>query len=105
MMMLNPNIPESVRAVAADGTQLRYALMELSATYKDAIALGRGDPDLATPAHILSAVEEAIIQQRTAPTPVAGMPEIREAVAEKFRRENGLPVSTENVMVTTGGQE
>lgn len=36
---LNPNIPEAVRAVAADGTQLRYALIELSAQYKDAIAL------------------------------------------------------------------
>jgi aminotransferase len=103
--MLNPNIPEAVRAVASDGTQLRYALMELSAQYKDAIALGRGDPDLATPAHIIEAVEQAIIQQKTGPTPVAGMREIREAVAEKFRRDNGLPVSAENVMVTTGGQE
>jgi aminotransferase len=105
MANLNPNIPESVRAVASDGTQLRYALMELSAQYKDAIALGRGDPDLATPTHIIEAVQEAIIQQKTAPTPVMGMPQIREAVAEKFRRENGLPVTAENVMVTTGGQE
>ena len=105
MTMLNPNIPEAVRAVASDGTQLRYALMELSAQYKDAIALGRGDPDLATPAHIIAAVEEAIIQQRTGPTAVAGMPEIREVIAEKFQRENGLFISAENVMVTTGGQE
>ena len=41
-----PNIPEEVRAVAADGTQLRYALMEMAREMDDIIALGRGDPDL-----------------------------------------------------------
>jgi aminotransferase len=105
MTTLNPNIPEQVRAVAADGTQLRYALMELSAQYKDAIALGRGDPDLATPPHILAAVQEAIHQQRTAPTPILGMPELRQALAEKFRRDNNLPVEADNIILTTGGQE
>ena len=43
----NPRIPEAVRAVAADGTQLRYALMEMAKSMDDVIALGRGDPDLA----------------------------------------------------------
>lgn len=103
--LTNPNIPEVVRAVASDGTQLRYALMELSAQYKDAIALGRGDPDLPTPTHIIDVVKGAIEQQRTAPTPVAGMPELRQALAEKFRRENRLPVEEENIILTTGGQE
>ena len=88
-MMLNPNIPEAVRAVASDGTQLRYALMELSAQYKDAIALGRGDPDLATPPHIIAAAQDAIRQQRTAPLPIAGMPDLRAAIAHKFR-QSGL---------------
>ncbi len=90
------NVPEEVRAVAADGTKLRYALMELSNQYPDAIALGRGDPDLATPRNIIEAVERAIRNQQTGPTPVAGMPALREAVAEKLRRENGLPVTAEN---------
>jgi aminotransferase len=102
---LNANIPEEVRAVAADGTKLRYALMELSAQYPDAIALGRGDPDLATPPHIREAVMQCIRDGATAPTPVAGMPALREAVAEKFRRENGLDVASENVIITAGGQE
>jgi aminotransferase len=104
-IQLNPNIPEEVRAVASDGTKLRYALMELSAQYPDAIALGRGDPDLATPAHIVEAVMASIRDGRTAPTPVAGMPALREAVADKFRRENGLDVAGENIIITAGGQE
>lgn len=104
-MIANPNIPEEVRAVAANGTQLRYKLMELSAQYPDAIALGRGDPDLATPAHIVSAVGDAIRKQQTGLSPVAGMPELRDAIADKLRRENGLPVERDNVLVTTGGQE
>lgn len=105
MSQLNVNIPEAVRAVASNGTQLRYAMMELAAQQKDTIALGRGDPDLDTPPHIILAAQEAIRRNQTAPTPVAGMPELREAIAEKLRRENGLSVGAENVIVTTGGQE
>ncbi|MBK9121733.1 MAG: pyridoxal phosphate-dependent aminotransferase [Chloroflexi bacterium] len=104
-MSLESNVPENVRAVAANGTQLRYKLMELTAQYPDAIALGRGDPDLPTPAHILSAVEDAIRRQAIATTPVIGMPDLREAIAAKLRRENGLSITRENVIVTTGGQE
>ncbi len=103
--ILNPNIPEAVRAVAADGTKLRYALMEMAAGIKDVITLGRGDPDLATPAHVVAAAEDAMRRQRTAPTPIAGLPELREAIADKLRRENGLPGEADNVIVTTGGQE
>jgi len=105
MSIMNSNIPEAVRAVASNGTQLRYALMELAAQQKDTIALGRGDPDLATPPHIITAAQDAIRRHQTAPTPVAGMPELRSAIAEKLRRENGLSVNAENIIVTTGGQE
>jgi len=104
-MTLNPNIPEAVRAVAADGTKLRYALMEMAAEYKDAIALGRGDPDLATPPHIIAAAERAMREGRTGRTPVAGLPELRAAIARKLQRENGLSVEGDNIIVTTGGQE
>ncbi len=105
MTLHNPNIPDEIRAVAHDGTQLRYALMEMAATLPDIIALGRGDPDLPTPAHVITAAQDAVRRGLTAPTPVAGMPELRAAIAAKLARENGLPVSLENVIVTTGGQE
>ncbi len=104
-MIGNPNIPDDVRAVASDGTQLRYKLMELSAKYPDAIALGRGDPDLPTPPHIIDAARAAIRDGLTSMTPVAGLPELREAVANKLHVENNLAVSPENVIITTGGQE
>ena len=105
MALANSNIPEDVRAVAADGTQLRYKLMELSALYPDAIALGRGDPDLATPAHIIDAAKAAMRDGKMGATPIAGLPELRDAIAAKLRTENGLTVERENVIVTTGGQE
>ncbi len=105
MTSANPNIPDKVRAVAADGTQLRYALMELAKGMDDVIALGRGDPDLDTPPHIVAAAKRAIRDGKTAPTPVAGMPELRDAIAGHMRQVNGLPVDAANIMLTTGGQE
>jgi aminotransferase len=104
MTLANPNIPKEIRDVASDGTALRYALMEM-ATGPDVIALGRGDPDLPTPPHIIEAAQKAARDGLTAPTPVAGMPELRTAIATKLTSENGIPVTAENIIVTTGGQE
>ena len=105
MMRTNLNIPDKVRAVASDGTQLRYAMMEMAKTMPDVIALGRGDPDLPTPPHIVEAANRAMRDGLTAATPVKGMPALRAAIAEHFRDVNGLPVAAENVMLSTGGQE
>ena len=105
MMTANPNIPESVRAVAADGTQLRYALMEMAREMEDIITLGRGDPDLPTPPHIVEAANRAMRAGLSDATDVKGMPRLREAIAEHMRAVNGLALDADNVMVTTGGQE
>lgn len=105
MISANPKIPEAVRAVAADGTQLRYALMEMAKEMGDVIALGRGDPDLPTPPHIVEAANRAMRDGLTGETPVAGMPQLRKAIAAHMREVNGLPIEADNVMVTTGGQE
>ena len=105
MTLANPNIPESVRSVAADGTQLRYALMEMAKQMDGIITLGRGDPDLDTPAHIVKAANRAMRQQQTGATPVHGLPQLRAAIAQHMHEVNGLPVAAENVMLTTGGQE
>ncbi|MGB1287968.1 MAG: pyridoxal phosphate-dependent aminotransferase [Aggregatilineales bacterium] len=103
-MIINPNIPEEIRNVAHDGTALRYALMEM-ATNPDVIALGRGDPDLDTPEHIIKATQDDIRNDKIPTSPVAGLPELRAAVAEKLKRENGLNVESDNVIITMGGQE
>ena len=98
-------IPQEVLDVVSDGTKLRYTMMEMAKQFDDVIALGRGDPDLHTPAYIIEAAKAAMRDQRTGPTPVAGLPELREAIAANLRRDNQLPVSRDNIIVTTGGQE
>ncbi len=87
------------------GTELRYALMDLAKEVPDAIALGRGDPDLDTPAEIVSAVKKALRMGRNRLMPAAGMPELREAIAAKAVPDHNLHVSSDQVMVTAGGQE
>jgi aspartate/methionine/tyrosine aminotransferase len=98
--------PDELRAVAADGTKLRYALMELAGQIPDAITLGRGDPDLDTPAHVIAGARAAILDGRAdLPLPIAGLPALREAVAENLRRQNGIPVQRADILITDGGQE
>jgi len=88
-----------------DGTELRYALMELARDIPDAIALGRGDPDLATPVHIVAAAKAAMQRGDTPLYPVEGMPELREAIAARSPRDHGQALDPSNVLITTGGQE
>jgi aminotransferase len=88
-----------------EGTALRYDLMDLAARTPDVISLGRGDPDLATPSHIVAAAKEAVKHRPLDLSPIEGLPELRQAIAAKLRRDNGLEVGPENVLVTTGGQE
>jgi aminotransferase len=89
------------------GTQLRYRMMELAAKMDDIIALGRGDPDLDTPQHIVEAAKAAIRRGATLEVaPPEGLLELRQAIAEKLRRDNNVVVDPlTEVLVTTGGQE
>ena len=79
--------------------------MEMAKQMDGIITLGRGDPDLDTPAHIVKAANRAMRQQQTGATPVHGLPQLRAAIAQHMHEVNGLPVAAENVMLTTGGQE
>ncbi|NWC77949.1 pyridoxal phosphate-dependent aminotransferase [Pseudomonas sp. P7759] len=68
------------------------------------ISLCAGEPDFDTPEHIRQAGIEAIRNGRTRYTQVAGVRALREAVAEKFRRENGLEVTWQDTLVSNGGK-
>ncbi|WP_338570261.1 pyridoxal phosphate-dependent aminotransferase [Pseudomonas canadensis] len=68
------------------------------------ISLCAGEPDFDTPEHIRQAGIEAIRNGHTRYTQVAGVRALREAVAEKFRRENGLDVTWQDTLVSNGGK-
>ncbi|MBB4094051.1 pyridoxal phosphate-dependent aminotransferase [Ochrobactrum pecoris] len=78
---------------------------ELKAKGKDVIGLGAGEPDFDTPTNIKQAAIDAINRGETKYTPVAGIPELRQAIVDKFKRENGLDYKPEQVIVGTGGKQ
>jgi aspartate aminotransferase len=77
----------------------------LAATGVDVVDFGLGEPDFSTPEFVASAGIEAIAAGHTKYTDVAGEPALRDAIAEKYRREYGVPVSRENVLVTAGAKQ
>jgi aspartate aminotransferase len=78
---------------------------ELKRQGRDIISLSAGEPDFDTPAHIRAAAKAAIDRGETRYTSPEGIPELRRAVAEKFRRENGLDYDPADVVVSTGGKQ
>jgi aspartate/methionine/tyrosine aminotransferase len=68
-------------------------------------ALTAGEPDFDTPEHIITAAKEAMRAGDTHYTPVRGSLEVREAVLNKFSRENGLNFEDSNIMVATGSKQ
>ncbi|MFZ1725623.1 MAG: pyridoxal phosphate-dependent aminotransferase [Albidovulum sp.] len=78
---------------------------ELKAAGKDVIGLGAGEPDFDTPQNIKDAAKRAIDAGRTKYTAVDGIPELKAAIAAKFKRENGLSYSTRQITVGTGGKQ
>ncbi|WP_417450695.1 pyridoxal phosphate-dependent aminotransferase [Kordiimonas sp.] len=77
---------------------------ELKAAGKDVIGLGAGEPDFDTPDHIKEAAIKAIWDGQTKYTAVDGTPACKAAVAEKFKRENGLSFEANQISVNSGGK-
>jgi aspartate aminotransferase len=78
---------------------------ELKAAGRDVIGLGAGEPDFDTPDNIKAVAIEAIRAGDTKYTPPAGTTALRKAIAEKFKRENGLTYDPKNVIVCCGGKQ
>lgn len=76
----------------------------LKAEGKDVISLSFGEPDFFTPDHIKKAAIDAINHNFTFYTPVAGIPELREAIQLKFKRDNNLEYNTDQIVVSTGAK-
>ena len=78
---------------------------ELKAAGRDIISLGAGEPDFDTPDNIKAAAIAAIHAGRTKYTAVDGIPELKRAICDKFRRENALAYSPDQVSVGSGGKQ
>jgi aspartate aminotransferase len=78
---------------------------ELKAKGRDVISLGAGEPDFDTPDNIKKAAIGAINRGETKYTAVAGIIELREAIAKKYKRENNLDYTANQVIVGTGGKQ
>ena len=78
---------------------------ELKAAGRDVIGLGAGEPDFDTPDNIKEAAIRAIRDGKTKYTAVDGIPELKAAISEKFKRENGLDYAPTQISVGTGGKQ
>ncbi len=71
----------------------------------DIISLSIGEPDFDTPDHVKTAAAEAVAQGATKYPPIPGIPELRQAIANKFARENALEYAPSQTIVSTGGKQ
>ncbi len=78
---------------------------ELKAAGQDVIGLGAGEPDFDTPQNIKDAAVAAIAAGKTKYTAPDGMPELKQAICDKFARENGLSYTPKQISVGTGGKQ
>lgn len=78
---------------------------ELKAQGKDIISLSLGEPDFETPEFIKEAAIQAIKDNYNHYTPVGGYPELKEAIAKKFKRDNGLDYKPSQIVVSTGAKQ
>jgi len=77
---------------------------QMKAEGQDVVGFGAGEPDFDTPQHIKDAAIKAISAGFTKYTPAAGIPELRQAIADKHKRENGLTYKPSQVVVSCGGK-
>ncbi|MGF1455250.1 MAG: pyridoxal phosphate-dependent aminotransferase [Alphaproteobacteria bacterium] len=78
---------------------------DLRARGRDVIGLGAGEPDFDTPDAIKKAAIAAIERGETKYTPVDGIPELKQAIVDKFKRDNGLTYTTAQASVSSGGKQ
>ncbi|MBG7601927.1 MAG: pyridoxal phosphate-dependent aminotransferase [Gammaproteobacteria bacterium] len=90
--------PSPTLAISARASEMRAA-------GKDIIGLGVGEPDFNTPDHISEAAIRAIHDGKTRYTAVDGTPELKQAVIDKFKRDNGLDYAADQILISSGGKQ
>jgi aminotransferase len=80
-------------------------LFDRASRMRDTVNLSIGEPDFDTPLHIKKAAKEALESGFTKYTPTQGIPELREAISEKFMRENGINATTDEILVSVSANQ
>ncbi len=80
-------------------------LFDLAQDRKGLVSFGIGEPDFVTPAHVREAAKKALDEGYTRYTPNLGFPELREAISIKLKQKNKIPITPDEVVVTSGGTE
>ena len=84
---------------------VRTRMLDAAAGLEDVIALGRGDPDLPTPAHVVAAGQRALAEGATHYTHPMGLPALREEIGRTLAEQDGLDYAADEIVVTAGAQE
>ena len=84
---------------------LQVRIAELKRQGKNIVSLSIGEPDFDTPNYVKEGAIQAIQEGFTKYTPVNGIFELREAIANKLRKENGMPVTPDNICVSVGAKQ
>lgn len=99
-------LSEALERVAPSATvAISQKARVLAQEGRDIIALSAGEPDFDTPLHVRDAAKAAMDQGKTRYTNVDGISELKEAVARKFKRDNGLDVTAADCFVSSGGKQ
>jgi len=99
------SISSRVNSLSASATiAMNQKSRDLQANGINVINLSVGEPDFFTPDHIKAAAKKAIEDNFSFYPPVAGYPDLKKAVVEKFKRENNLEYTTEQVIVSCGAK-
>ena len=101
-----PFLSEAVRRINPSPTvAMTQRARDLRASGRDVIALSAGEPDFDTPAHVREAAKRAMDRGETRYTAPDGLPELKAAIIEKHRRDEGLAFAPEEIQVTAGGKQ
>ena len=104
--MINNIISKSVAGISPSATEeTSFMANQLKSQGIDIVSFAQGEPDFDTPENIKKAAIEAIKEGFTKYTDVPGIPELRKAVAEKFKRENGIAYEEDQIIISNGGKQ
>ncbi|MFT6273632.1 MAG: aspartate/methionine/tyrosine aminotransferase [Dinoroseobacter sp.] len=102
MTTIDPRLAKRVKL--SDGA-LITRMLDIANGLEDVIRMGRGDPDLDTPAHIIKAGQDALANGATHYTHPLGIEPLRDAIAQNIRDYGGADYASNEIMVTPGGQQ